>query len=109
MAVSALGVSLICSQICVEGRHLPRLFPPLQYLPTWVISCAWVERICPGVSPHVYVGGESLPTYMWGGQKYTHCPYMWRNFAHTGHFLKCMGGENFSTPTQLIHVCKYNL
>ena len=43
---------------------------------------------------HMLVGGESLSTYMWGGQN-THLPYMWREFTHAGSFLFCMGGENF--------------
>ena len=59
-----------------------------------VISYVWEEKIYPGLFLHMLVGGESLSTYMWGGQN-THLPYMWREFTHAGSFLFCMGGENF--------------
>ena len=63
--------------------------PPLKNF-TPLKGYLWEERI----HQPMLVGGESLSTYMWGGQN-THLPYMWREFTHAGSFLFCMGGENF--------------
>ena len=81
MAVSALGVSLICSQICVEGRHFSFLLCniyPLGLSPVlgwrefaleFPHMCMWEENVYPltfggrtKIHPLSLTCGEILPT-----------------------------------------------